>query len=106
MGKQEVIKIGVPQGSPVAPILFMLFTAPLFKLFHRRKKQSGLTIRGYVDDDLLTARAQKEELGVKMIESAFAKVEKWANKNGMIFDPDKFEAIHFSQKKGFPHPDI
>lgn len=35
-GKQEVIEIGVPQGSPVAPILFMLFTAPLFKLFHGR----------------------------------------------------------------------
>ncbi len=34
--KQEVIEIGVPQGSPVAPILFMLFTAPLFKLFHGR----------------------------------------------------------------------
>lgn len=54
----------------------MLFTAPLFKLFHRRNKQPGLTIRGYVDDGLLTARAKKEELGAKMIESAFAKVEK------------------------------
>ena len=47
-----------------------------------------------MDDELLTARAQKEELGAKMIESAFAKVEKWADENCMIFDPDKFEAIH------------
>lgn len=51
----------------MAPILFMLFTAPLFKLFHGRSNQPGLTIRGYVDDELLTARAQKEELGAKMI---------------------------------------
>lgn len=84
----------------------MLFTAPLFKLFHGRNKQPGLTIRGYVDDGLLTARAKKEELGAKMIESAFAKVEKWADENGMIFDPDKFEAIHFSRKKAFSNPDI
>ncbi len=75
-GKQEVIEIRVPQGSPLASILFMLFTAPLFKLFHGRNKQAGLTIQGYYDDELLTAREQKEELGAKMIESAFAKVEK------------------------------
>ena len=65
-----------------------------------------MTIRGYVDDELLTARAQKGELGAKIIESAFAKVEKWADENGMVFDPDKFEAIHFSRKKAFPNPDI
>lgn len=54
-----------------------------------------------MDDELLTARAQKEELGAKMIESAFAKVEKWADENCMIFDPDKFEAIYFSRRKAF-----
>ncbi len=105
-GKQEVMEIGVPQGSTVAPILFMLFTALLLQLFHGRNKQPGLTIRGYVDDKLLTARAQKEELVAKMIESAFAKIEKWAEENGMIFDPNKFEAIHFPRKKTFPNPDI
>ncbi len=41
-----------------------------------------------------------------MIESAFAKVEKWTEENVMIFDPDKFEAIHFSRTKAFPNPDI
>ena len=74
--KQEVIEIGVSLGSLVATIWFMLFTAPLFKLFHIRNKQLILTIRGYVDDKLLTTRAQKEELGTKMIKSAFPKVEK------------------------------
>lgn len=36
----------------------------------------------------------------------FALVEEWAHKNGMIFDPGKFEAIHFSQKCCFPNPEI
>lgn len=105
-GKQEVIEIGVPQGLTVAPILFMLFTVPLFKLFHGRNKQPGLTIRGYVDDELLRAKAQKEELGAKMIESAFAKVKKGADENGMIFDPYKFEAIHFSRRNAFSNQEI
>lgn len=41
-----------------------------------------------------------------MIENAFAKVEKQANKNGIIFDPNKFKAIHFLCKKAFSNPDI
>lgn len=34
------------------------------------------------------------------------KVEKWADENGMIFDPDKFKAIHFSRKKTLLNPNI
>lgn len=60
MEKQKVIEIGFPQRSPVAQILFMLFIAPLFKLFYKRNKKLGLTIQGYVDDELLTARIQKK----------------------------------------------
>ena len=52
---QESVQIGVQQGSPVAPILFMLFTAPLFKLFSNEKKKAGIYIRGYVGDGFLTA---------------------------------------------------
>ena len=53
---QESVQIGVTQGSPVALILFMIFTAPLFKLFSNKKKEAGISIRGYVDDGLLAAR--------------------------------------------------
>ena len=63
--------IGVPQGSPVAPILFMLFTAPLFKLFSLIAREPGVAIRGYVDDGLLTCRAKKEEFLAIKIAAAF-----------------------------------
>ena len=44
IGSQEKVCIGVPQGSPVAPILFMLFTAPLFKLFSLTARGPGVAI--------------------------------------------------------------
>lgn len=49
-GDQEPVKIGVLQGSPIAPILFILFTARLFKLLTKNDKNAGMKIGGYVDD--------------------------------------------------------
>ena len=43
-GDQERLKIGVSQSFPVALILFMLFTAPLFKLFLGINRVTSLTI--------------------------------------------------------------
>ena len=90
IGDQEPVKIEVPQGSPVAPILFMLFTAPLFKILTKEEIRAGMKIRGYVDDGLLTARASKEVTSTAKIQETFAKVEAWAAQNGMVFDQAKF----------------
>lgn len=105
-GEQEPVQIGVPQGSPAAPILFILFTASLFKLFFHENKKPGLAIRGYVDDGLITACAQTEKDSVSKIQNTFLEVGRWAYENGMVFDPAKFEAIHFSRKGQFDNPDI
>ncbi len=43
-GTQEPVQIGVLKGSPLAPILFMLFKAPLFKLFTNDKKKPELAL--------------------------------------------------------------
>ena len=65
-----------------------------------------MAIRGYVDDGLITARAKTEEINVKKITKAFAKVERWAFENGMVFDSAKYKAIHFSRKRKIPNPEI
>ena len=90
----------------MAPIFFMLFTTPLFKLFSNKKKEAGISIRGYVDDSLLTVRHKSVQTSVSRIALAFKKVEQWAYDNEMIFDPAKFEAIHFSQKRNLLNLDI
>lgn len=43
IGSQEKVNIGVPQGSPVVPILFILFTAPFVQaLFSTQLKNQEL----------------------------------------------------------------
>lgn len=98
----EPVQIEVLQGSPVAPILFMIFTAPLFQLFRGSNRVAGLSIRGYDDDGLLTASASSEDRSTETIQAAFYILEKWALENGMVFDLDKFEAMHFSRKRNIP----
>ncbi len=98
-GEQEPLQIGVPQGSPAAPIFFMLFTASLFKLFFYGNKKPGLAIRGYVDDSLIAACVKTEKDSIAKTQAAFLEVEKWAYENGMVFDPAKFETVHFSRKR-------
>lgn len=84
----------------------MLFTAPLFNLFSFKAREPGVAIRGYVDDELLTCRAKKEEFSATKIAAAFQKVKQWAFDNSISFDPNKFEAIHFSQKRNFDNVNI
>lgn len=51
-------------------------------------------------------RAKDETLSTSKVQIAFYKIEAWAEENGMIFDPGKFEAIHFSRKTALPNPEI
>lgn len=67
-GDQEPIKIEVSQRSPVAPIFFILFTAPQFKILTKEDKIVGVKIRGYVDDGFLTSRAPKKDISIAKIQ--------------------------------------
>ncbi|KAL5606031.1 uncharacterized protein BROUX77_003224 [Berkeleyomyces rouxiae] len=59
------LSCGVPQGSPVSPILFMLFLQPLFD--SRRKF-------GYADDVAIIARAKTPEEATKAVEMDLRKM--------------------------------
>ena len=74
-GMQEAIEIGVLQRSSIAPILFMFFTTPLFKLFSNEKKKASVIIYGYIDNKLITCRGNSESMCISWWVEAFKKVE-------------------------------
>lgn len=85
-------------------ILFILFTTPLFKIFQENNKKTELKIRGYIDNRLFTAKTTDETKSILLIQEVFRKIKLWAYQNGIIFNAEKFEVIHFFQKKRFQNP--
>lgn len=91
IGSPKDIRCGLPQESPVSPILFMIYIPPLFK-------QHGLKESfGYADDaSILASFPSLEENSMKIAE---ADNKAWGSIEGMIFDPGKSELMHFSRKR-------
>lgn len=71
---KESIKIGVQQELPAAPIFFMLFIAPLFKILTKEEKKARIKIRSFVDNSFLTAKTFKEVTSTAKIQDTFAQI--------------------------------
>jgi retron-type reverse transcriptase len=66
---------GIPQGSPLSPILFILFLAPLYK---RLREEPGIGVIGFSDDTNLLAFGKNIDVCITYLKFAYRKVESWA----------------------------
>lgn len=94
------LECGLPQGSPVSPILFMLYIASLLK----RKTSPVLTRYGYADDIALLAKGDSSSLNCTILADEWGRALQWGQDNGVTFDFGKSELIHFSRKRNEKHP--
>ncbi|CRL30042.1 Endonuclease/exonuclease/phosphatase [Penicillium camemberti] len=91
---------GIPQGSPISPILFPLFNAPLVRACTLRGLHYGESeAYGWVDDVCILAVSNSYEENIKLLEKALQRASTWAKKHAAKFAPDKFELIHFNNPK-------
>jgi Reverse transcriptase (RNA-dependent DNA polymerase)/Endonuclease-reverse transcriptase len=89
------IQAGVPQGSPLSPILFLLYIASLYEAL---EKHGNLTIIGFADDTNLLVASRDVQENCRRLEGAFRVCERWAKTRGMEFAPQKSELMHFTRK--------
>ena len=87
------IEAGIPQGSPLSPILWLLYN---YKALQVAGDEALVT--GYIDDTCIlvtgaTAQANSTKLG-----QIHQKMEDWALKHGAVFAPQKYELVHFFPK--------
>lgn len=103
MGKTFSIPAGVPQGSPVSPILFLLFIQPMFHLgtLQRRRARSG-----YADDIALLCAGNSLDENTTVLQEDFKLLHTWASGEGLTFDMAKTELAHFSRRKSQHNPPI
>ena len=93
---ERYVNVGVPQGSPLSPILFMLFASPLLENF-AQKEQIGkqVAVVSYIDDMYLLVASKSHSKNLPLLKKYFAEIQKAADDLGITFKPSKFDVMHF-----------
>jgi hypothetical protein len=68
---------GIPQGSPILPILFLLFNAPLVSAYSAHA-QGGTSVAcgiGWVDDIAIIAESETYHNNIKLLEKVLDRAE-------------------------------
>jgi len=95
---------GIPQGSTISPILFLLFISDLLKDI--QNPAGGMLGFGFVDDTNLVAWGPSAEANCRTLERAHNICLTWAYRHGAKFAPEKYHLIHFTRKRKDPGGDL
>lgn len=84
---------GVPQGSPMSPILSSFYTAPLL---HHLTNIESVSIRAYINDLLILCTGRSAKTCVDRLEHDIGCVQEGLADLGLKAEMDKTELIHFA----------
>src|SRR5436190_4314811 len=94
--EEKPISAGVPQGSPLSPILYLFYAAELLEACNSTTDR--LSASAFVDDTTLLAYGQTTEGNCRILESAHNRCLDWARRYGASFAPEKYDLIHLSRR--------
>jgi hypothetical protein len=94
-GQVHPVDTGIPQGSPVAPILFVTYLSGIFDEVER--KAQGVSGLSFADDIAWWVEGGEQEVADSLAAAAKIAIA-WAEANGIAFDQGKTEAALFRRK--------
>ena len=92
-----LITFGVPQGSVLGPVLFVLYTAPLSEIMSTH----SVLFHSFADDTQLHKSAKPSHVGelVESMEACIQDIKSWMTCNKLKLNDDKTEALIISSPR-------
>ena len=84
---------GIPQGSPISPVLFLFFIANLLDTVNCDSLRTSAV--GFVDDVNVLVYGPSTAENCRKLKEVHRRCMRWAATHGAKFAPDKYEVIHF-----------
>ena len=105
------VQNGIPQGSPVSPILAAFYSAELLEKFatphspptrdNTPSQPSPTNIIMYVDDGKIYVSSNSLYTNVIILQLAYKEVESWLISAGLAPDLTKRELLHYSRRRNY-----
>ncbi|KAJ3571479.1 hypothetical protein NPX13_g5362 [Xylaria arbuscula] len=92
---QYEISTGIPQGSPLSPILYLFYNADLIDDCNK----GDTSATGYIDDAAILAVGDTTEETCNKLRGALQTAEQWAKTHTSVFAPEKFQLTHFTRAR-------
>ena len=103
LGPATPISTGVPQGSPISPILSVIYSSPVLRSLASAPSMTNLllypvTVRSYINDFSFLAIGSDTVEMTEALRSSYLDITSGLSSIGMSIDPSKSELIHFSRR--------